>query len=131
MWGSMYKAHCSGAFTAFLTFNPELEFKWKPDLILALNVGPEVLTGSTRLKCGSATKCVLNILSTLAMVKYGKCYENLMVDLSPANQKLRDRSLRIVMILMADGNVTEERAKQVLLANNYNIRRTVQELKGS
>lgn len=127
----MYKAHTRGAFTAFLTFNTSLKFKWKPDMVLQMSVGPEVLTGSTRLKCGSATKCILNMLSTLAMVQYGKCFENLMVDLSPANQKLRDRAIRIVL-LMTEGvdGVNEEKAFRSLLNNGYDIRSTVQQLRG-
>lgn len=100
-------------------------------MVLQMSVGPEVLTGSTRLKCGSATKCILNMLSTLAMVQYGKCFENLMVDLSPANQKLRDRAIRIVL-LMTEGvdGVNEEKAFRSLLNNGYDIRSTVQQLRG-
>ncbi len=66
------------------------------DLVLALDTGPEVLTGSTRLKAGSATKAVLNAVTTAAMVRLGKVFENLMVDLKPGSAKLRDRSVRIV-----------------------------------
>ncbi len=66
------------------------------DVVVALATGPEILTGSTRLKAGSATKAVLNAISTAAMVRLGKAYENLMVDLRPTNAKLRDRALRIV-----------------------------------
>lgn len=66
------------------------------DVVVALATGPEVLTGSTRLKAGSATKAVLNAISTAAMVRLGKAYENLMVDLRPTNAKLRDRAARIV-----------------------------------
>ncbi len=66
------------------------------DLVLALATGPEVLTGSTRLKAGSATKAVLNAITTAAMVRLGKVYDGLMVDLKPGSAKLRDRSLRIV-----------------------------------
>jgi N-acetylmuramic acid 6-phosphate etherase len=61
-----------------------------------MRTGPEVLTGSTRLKAGSATKAALNALTTAAMVRLGKAYENLMVDLRPTSAKLVDRSLRIV-----------------------------------
>jgi N-acetylmuramic acid 6-phosphate etherase len=66
------------------------------DVVIALATGPEVLTGSTRLKAGSATKAVLNAISTAAMVRAGKVYENLMVDLRPGSDKLRDRAVRIV-----------------------------------
>jgi N-acetylmuramic acid 6-phosphate etherase len=64
--------------------------------VIALGTGPEVLTGSTRLKAGSATKAVLNALTTTAMVALGKVYQNLMVDLRPGSAKLVDRSRRIV-----------------------------------
>ncbi|HUP25657.1 MAG TPA: N-acetylmuramic acid 6-phosphate etherase [Thermoanaerobaculia bacterium] len=65
-------------------------------LVIALDTGPEVLAGSTRLKAGSATKAALNAITTAAMVRLGKVYQNLMVDLRPGSAKLRDRSLRII-----------------------------------
>ena len=64
--------------------------------MLAADVGPELLTGSTRLKSGTATKLILNILTTLTMVRLGKVASNLMIDLNPSNVKLRDRAIRIV-----------------------------------
>ena len=70
-----------------------------PDLILAPAIGPEVLTGSTRLKAGTATKLILNCITTLAMVRLGKVAGNLMVDLDPKNEKLRARAVRIVQAL--------------------------------
>ena len=69
------------------------------DVVISVPMGPEVLTGSTRLKAGTATKLVLNMLTTTAMVRLGKCYENLMVDLRAGSQKLRARSRRIFMEL--------------------------------
>ena len=66
------------------------------DVVIAVATGPEVLTGSTRLKAGSATKAVLNAMTTAAMVRLGKAYGNLMVDMQPGNAKLRDRARRIV-----------------------------------
>ncbi|RPH96199.1 N-acetylmuramic acid 6-phosphate etherase [candidate division KSB1 bacterium] len=69
------------------------------DVVISVPVGPEVLTGSTRMKAGTATKLVLNMLTTASMVKLGKCYENLMVDLRAGSQKLRARSRRIFMEL--------------------------------
>jgi N-acetylmuramic acid 6-phosphate etherase len=69
------------------------------DVVIAVPVGPEVLTGSTRLKAGTATKLILNMLTTAAMVRLGKCYENLMVDLRAGSQKLRARARRIFMEL--------------------------------
>lgn len=98
VWGALAEARKRGATTALLCFNPHLDFKtaWKPHHVLAIDVGPEVLTGSTRLKAGTATKLVLNMLTTLVMVELGKVVGNLMVDLRPSNEKLRDRACRIV-----------------------------------
>ncbi|HYF35500.1 MAG TPA: N-acetylmuramic acid 6-phosphate etherase [Prosthecobacter sp.] len=104
VWGAIHEANRLGAFTVMLCFNPAMKAAvrklrdkaWKPALIIAPNVGPEVLTGSTRLKAGTATKLVLNIITTLAMTKVGKVISNLMVDLNPSNVKLRDRATRIL-----------------------------------
>jgi len=98
VWGALGEAQRRGAETALLCFNPFLKFARgrQPDVVLAMDAGPEVLTGSTRLKSGTATKLVLNILTTLAMVRTGKVLGNLMVDLNPSNVKLRDRACRIV-----------------------------------
>ena len=67
------------------------------DVCIAPIVGPEIITGSTRLKAGTATKLVLNMLSTISMIKIGKVYNNLMVDLQSSNAKLTDRGIRIIM----------------------------------
>lgn len=92
------RAQALGAATIFLscTEAPAL-LKETCDLCITVLTGPEVLTGSTRMKAGTATKLVLNTLSTGAMVRLGKTYGNLMVDLTATNQKLVDRSERIVM----------------------------------
>jgi N-acetylmuramic acid 6-phosphate etherase len=71
----------------------------KADLVIRPLTGPEVLTGSTRLKAGTATKLILNQITTLTMVRMGKVHENLMVDLKATNQKLRDRGARILATL--------------------------------
>lgn len=101
VWGALAEARSRRATTALLCCNPHLELPraHRPDLVLALDVGPEVLTGSTRLKAGTVTKLALNILTTLAMVQAGKVIGNLMVDLNPSNEKLRDRAARIVVEL--------------------------------
>ena len=65
-------------------------------MVIAPNLSPELLTDSTRLKCGTATKLILNIFTTLAMVRLGKVRSNLMIDLQPSNVKLRQRAMRIV-----------------------------------
>ncbi len=82
--------------TIFITCAPEAVKGIPADIIINPVVGPEVITGSTRMKAGTATKLVLNLLTTTAMIKMGKVYGNLMVDLKATNNKLRDRSMRIV-----------------------------------
>lgn len=101
VWGALREARLRGARTILLCFNPHLRFPTsiRPDAVIAPNLGPEVLTGSTRLKAGTATKWVLNLISTLSMVRMGKVISNLMVDLNPSNAKLRDRAIRIVSTL--------------------------------
>ena len=98
VWGALNAAKERGARTILLCFNPNLEIPKaiRPDVVIAPDVGPEVLTGSTRLKSGTATKIVLNTLTTLAMVRMGKVVSNLMVDLNASNRKLRERAVRIV-----------------------------------
>jgi N-acetylmuramic acid 6-phosphate etherase len=81
------------------------------DTVVAIATGPEVLTGSTRLKAGSATKAALNAITTAAMVRLGKVYENLMVDLRPGSAKLQDRARRIVA---AAGGVDRDEAERLL-----------------
>ncbi len=101
VWGALKEAKRRGAKTALLCFNPSLKISRdsKPDVVIAPDIGPEVLTGSTRLKAGTATKLILNIFTTLSMVRIGKVVSNLMVDLNPSNVKLRDRAARIVQAL--------------------------------
>jgi N-acetylmuramic acid 6-phosphate etherase len=101
VWGALREARRRGATTVLLCFNPRLNIprQQRLDLILSPDVGPEILTGSTRLKAGTATKLILNIFTTLAMVRTGKVISNLMVDLNPSNVKLRDRAVRIVRAL--------------------------------
>lgn len=105
VWGALQAARTAGARTALICFNPNLKFArgTRPDVVLAPGIGPEVLTGSTRLKAGTATKQMLNIISTVAMVRLGKVVENLMVDVRPTNVKLRDRAARIVQTLTGVG----------------------------
>jgi len=87
-----------GAKTIYVTTNPRAEFDLDVDVAICPEVGPEVLMGSTRMKSGTAQKLVLNMLTTTAMVKLGKVYENMMVDLQLTNAKLVERSRRIVMM---------------------------------
>jgi len=95
--GALDHAKARGAVTVALTCNPSSAIAQMADISIAPVVGPEVLTGSTRLKSGTAQKLVLNMLTTASMVRIGKSYENLMVDLVASNDKLKARAARIVM----------------------------------
>jgi N-acetylmuramic acid 6-phosphate etherase len=94
--GALSRAKSVGAKTVLLSCNPARDQKVDVDLAIELAVGPEILTGSTRLKAGTATKIALNIISTGAMVALGKVRGNLMIDLNTSNTKLRDRATRMV-----------------------------------
>ena len=87
------------ASTVYLICNPEPYLKADADIVIRVDVGPEVITGSTRMKSGTATKLVLNMISTATMVALGKVYRNLMVDLMAVNEKLVDRGTRIIVQL--------------------------------
>ena len=127
VWGALHEGRKRAAFTALLCFNPHLECdrKGPPDLLLALDTGPEVLTGSTRLKAGTATKLVLNIVTTLSMVRLGKVVGNLMVDLNPSNVKLRDRAIRIVLELTGTDRAAAEAA---LVAEGWIVKAAIARL---
>ena len=109
--GAVDYAKKLGAFTVGISCNPDSELGALADLAIMLAVGPEVLTGSTRLKAGTATKLVLNMLTTGAMVRLGKTFGNLMIDLRATNVKLRARTNRIVRILTG---ISAEAAAEVL-----------------
>ncbi|HVJ82955.1 MAG TPA: N-acetylmuramic acid 6-phosphate etherase [Planctomycetia bacterium] len=94
--GALEYARKQGCFTAAIACNRGAEVALRADVPIVPIVGPEILSGSTRLKAGTATKMVLNILSTGAMVRLGKTFGNLMVDLRATNEKLRARTVRIV-----------------------------------
>lgn len=109
--GALNRARQIGAGTVFVTCAPEAVKHIPAEIIINPVVGPEVITGSTRMKAGTATKLVLNTLTTAAMIKLGKVYGNLMVDLRATNEKLRDRSLRIVIEMTG---LSRARAKNLL-----------------
>jgi N-acetylmuramic acid 6-phosphate etherase len=92
------RARERGARTLYVTTNPRSEFNLDVDVAICPEVGPEVLMGSTRMKSGTAQKLVLNMLTTTTMIRLGKVYENMMVDLQLTNKKLVERSKRIIMI---------------------------------
>lgn len=95
--GALAYAKSLGATTVALSCNANAPLLAAADIAICAEVGPEVLTGSTRMKAGTAQKMLLNMLSTAAMVRSGKVYQNLMVDLHASNQKLVARAVRIVM----------------------------------
>jgi N-acetylmuramic acid 6-phosphate etherase len=101
--GAMARARKAGAKIVFITCYPGTELQTFVDLTIAPAVGPEVITGSTRLKAGTATKMVLNMLTTGAMVRIGKTYGNLMVDVQTGSEKLKDRARRILRIVTGIG----------------------------
>ena len=101
--GAVKHARQIGCKTLFVTCNPRAEFDLDVDVAICPVVGPEVIMGSTRMKSGTAQKLVLNMISTAAMVRLGKVYENMMVDLQMTNAKLVERSKRIVMTVTGLG----------------------------
>jgi N-acetylmuramic acid 6-phosphate etherase len=94
--GALATARARGAMTVLVTANPRAELAGQVDHLLAVDTGPEVITGSTRLKAGTAQKLVLNSFSTAVMVRLGRTWSNLMVDLVATNAKLRGRVIRIL-----------------------------------
>ena len=120
--GALKYANQVGAVTVSLTSNPNTPMAQTAKLSIVTDTGPEVITGSTRMKSGTAQKLVLNMISTAAMVKTGKVYENLMINLKPTNRKLRERMIRIVCQIK---NCTPEESKKLLDAHQWDIRSAV------
>jgi N-acetylmuramic acid 6-phosphate etherase len=117
--GALSEATKRGAQTILLTCNPERERTKNCDLEIDLATGPELLTGSTRLKAGTATKIALNLISTGAMVALGKVRGNRMIDVNASNTKLRDRAVRLVSEL---ANCDPAEASERLEAHAWNVR---------
>lgn len=125
IWGCLAEAKERGATTVLLTCHPGYKAHPLPDQVIAPNSGPEILTGSTRLKAGTATKLVLNTISTLAMTHTGKVTSNLMTDLNPSNIKLRGRAARIVSAI---SGADEEASRQALCETGWVVRKAIQQL---
>ena len=117
--GALTRARRTGLKIIFVTCWPGTELQTFVDLIIAPDVGPEVIAGSTRLKAGTATKLVLNMLTTIAMVRVGKTYGNLMVDVQTKSEKLRDRAKRILGLV---SDVDYESAEKLLRAARWNVK---------
>ena len=120
--GALTGARKKGARIIFITCWPGTELQNFVDLIIAPAVGPEVIAGSTRLKAGTATKMVLNMLTTIAMIRVGKTYGNLMVDVHTGSEKLRDRACRIVSVVTG---VTPEEAAELLRKARWNVKAAI------
>jgi len=112
--------------TIALTCNSKAKMSEFADVVICIETGAEAITGSTRMKAGTAQKMVLNMLTTGAMVKIGKVYKNLMVDVKPTNIKLKDRAERIVCAI---AECSKERAKETLEQNGYNLKEAVLQIK--
>ncbi|HMD81468.1 MAG TPA: N-acetylmuramic acid 6-phosphate etherase, partial [Anaerolineales bacterium] len=117
--GSLNEARKIGAKTILITCNPSRNRDQRWDVEIDLATGPEVVTGSTRLKAGTATKVTLNILTTCSMIKLGKTRGSWMIELKPSNTKMRYRSIRLVSQMKG---VSLQEAERLLDAANWNIR---------
>jgi N-acetylmuramic acid 6-phosphate etherase len=117
--GALTRARKAGAKIIFITCYPGTELQTFVDLIIAPAVGPEVIAGSTRLKAGTATKMVLNMLTTASMVKIGKTYGNLMVDVRTASEKLKDRARRILQVVT---EMSRDEADTLLRRARWNVK---------
>lgn len=138
--------------TAGITNNKNNDLQQFCDVTIVVDTGPEVLTGSTRMKAGTAQKMILNMVSTTAMVKLGKVYDNLMVDLVASNSKLRQRAVRMLKMLtekdthkikktlqktdfsvkqalvMLKANISQKKAERMLKENQGFVRKALEEL---
>jgi N-acetylmuramic acid 6-phosphate etherase len=117
--GALTAARTKGARIIFVTCWPGTELQTFVDLIIAPAVGPEVIAGSTRLKAGTATKMVLNMLTTISMVRIGKTFGNLMVDVKTSSEKLKDRARRIFSTVTA---IAPEEADAWLKRAKWNVK---------
>ncbi len=150
--GALKSAGEKGAKTIFITTVPEEQLRLTADIIIDVPVGPEVIMGSTRMKSATAQKMILNMISTGSMIRLGKVYQNVMVDLMQTNQKLVERSKRIIMmfsgvsyeeagelLMQAGGNVktalimavcgeNADRARELLRENDGFIRRVIEQM---
>ena len=120
--GVLSEAEKIGAKTIALTCNHKAAILEEVGLGICVEVGPEVIAGSSRMKAGTAQKMVLNMLTTGAMIKIGKTYENFMIDLMPTNEKLKDRAIRIVSEI---AGVNASTALKTLLECNWKVKESI------
>lgn len=120
--GALEYANEVGALTIGLSCNPDTGLNDVAKIKITPIVGPEVIMGSTRMKAGTAQKLILNMISTCTMIKIGKVYSNLMVDLQANNEKLVERAKRIVKLATGDD---EQKIEEILKKTNYNVKLTI------
>jgi N-acetylmuramic acid 6-phosphate etherase len=120
--GGLTRARKAGAKIIFITCWPGSELQNFVDLQIAPAVGPEIIAGSTRLKAGTATKMVLNMLTTISMIKVGKTYGNLMVDVQTGSEKLKDRARRIISIVTG---LEYDAADELLKRAKWNVKAAI------
>jgi N-acetylmuramic acid 6-phosphate etherase len=120
--GALTRARRATSKIIFVTCDPRTDLQTFVDLTIAPAVGPEVIAGSTRLKAGTATKIVLNMLTTASMVRIGKTYGNLMVDVQTGSEKLRDRARRIIIIVTG---LEYDDADKVLRKAHWNVKAAI------
>ena len=121
--GALDYANEAGAYAISLCCNRGALMSSHADLAIEMPTGPEILSGSTRLKAGTATKMALNMMTTLSMVQLGKVYKNLMVDMKPSNNKLKDRSVRIIKNALE--LPSREQAEQLLAASQGQVKAAI------
>src|SRR5262244_3380013 len=120
--GALTRARKANSKIIFVTCDPSTELQTFVDLTIAPAVGPEVIAGSTRLKAGTATKIVLNMLTTASMIRIGKTYGNLMVDVQMGSEKLKDRARRIIMIVTG---LEYDDADRLLRKAHWNVKAAI------
>lgn len=120
--GVLHQADEAGAKTIAITCNSKGRIAEEAGLVICVEVGPEVIAGSSRLKAGTAQKMILNMLSTGSMIKIGKTYENFMIDLKAVNEKLKDRAIRIVAQI---AGISHSEALAALLKCNWEIKTAI------
>jgi len=124
--GVLKQAEAINTKTIAITCNSDGKIAQEAGLVICVEVGPEVIAGSSRLKAGTAQKMVLNMLSTGAMIKIGKTYENFMIDLQATNEKLKDRAIKIVSQI---AGVTSSDAISMLMKSSWEIKVAIVALK--
>lgn len=126
--GVLQQADSMGANTIAVTCNPEGAIAQEAGIVICPEVGPEVIAGSSRLKAGTAQKMILNMLSTGAMIKIGKTYENFMIDLQATNEKLKGRAIKIVSQI---AEVSHADALSMLMKSSWEIKTAIVALKNN